>query len=241
MVEGIEFKDKKRSIVQPWLQLRLKKDQIDFLKECINVAEQTPVTVNGELAGNIHKSLDLIDKDKWFFETVLKKLSERMFYRDWNNYYKYCIDKEESPPEFAMGKFWVNYQRETEFNPLHDHSGLYSFVIFIKIPTKYEEQHSLPISANSNSPTASDFQFVWTSKDIETCHSQQIPLNPEDGGKMFFFKANLQHQVYPFYGTKEERITISGNIFTKEDAKQVLPGNLQEQVNKYMEEQQGQR
>ena len=58
---------------------------------------------------------------------------------------------------------------------------------------------------------------------------------------MFFFKANLQHQVYPFYGTKEERITISGNIFTKEDAKQVLPGNLQEQVNKYMEEQQGQR
>jgi hypothetical protein len=29
---------------------------------------------------------------------------------------------------------------------------------------------------------------------------------------MLFFPAWLLHQVYPFYGTEEERITISGNI-----------------------------
>jgi len=29
---------------------------------------------------------------------------------------------------------------------------------------------------------------------------------------MLFFPAGLAHQVYPFYGTEEERITISGNI-----------------------------
>ena len=39
-----------------------------------------------------------------------------------------------------------------------------------------------------------------------------IPLSPEDEGRILFFPAWLKHQVFPFYGTEEERITISGNI-----------------------------
>ena len=34
--------------------------------------------------------------------------------------------------------------------------------------------------------------------------------------KAFIFPAALQHSVYPFYGTDEYRITVSGNLaFTK--------------------------
>jgi len=40
----------------------------------------------------------------------------------------------------------------------------------------------------------------------------QIPLCPEDEGRMLFFPAWLKHQVFPFYECEEERITISGNI-----------------------------
>jgi hypothetical protein len=29
---------------------------------------------------------------------------------------------------------------------------------------------------------------------------------------MLFFPAWVSHQVFPFYGTDEERVTISGNI-----------------------------
>ena len=36
---------------------------------------------------------------------------------------------------------------------------------------------------------------------------------------MLFFPSNLHHQVYPFYGTEEERITISGNIDFKHTEK----------------------
>ena len=39
-----------------------------------------------------------------------------------------------------------------------------------------------------------------------------FPLSPKDAGRMLFFPAWLQHLVHPFYGTEEERITISGNI-----------------------------
>ena len=106
-----------------------------------------------------------------------------------------------------MDRFWVNYMKQHEFNPPHGHSGEYSFVVFMKIPTHWKEQHALPISANTNAPGASDFQFL-----LPESQTQSIPLCPEDAGRILFFPAWLQHQVFPFYEFEEERITISGNI-----------------------------
>ena len=135
-----------------------------------------------------------------------------MFLSTDNNYYKYYIEKEEPSPEFELKSLWVNYQKKQEFNPLHNHSGLYSFVIFMKIPTHWEEQHALPFSANSNTPCASDFQFVWTEKDSGLCVVRTFSLSSEDEGRILFFPAWLKHMVYPFYECEEERVTISGNI-----------------------------
>ena len=82
----------------------------------------------------------------------------------------------------------------------------------MKIPTHWKEQHSLPFSANSNIPSASDFGFVWSELGSEWCFNTNFPLSPEDEGRMLFFPANLQHMVYPFYECEEERVTISGCI-----------------------------
>ena len=60
-----------------------------------------------------------------------------------------------------LDNFWVNYQKETEFNPLHTHHGVLSFVAWMKIPTEWKEQHELPISKNSACPSASDFMFAY--------------------------------------------------------------------------------
>jgi len=197
----------------PWIDTRLTEEEMDFLWQIIS--EENKEDHSKQLAGNISKSELIVDKDNWFFKSVLKKLTERMFYRDWDNFRKYHIEVEEgvSLPEFEMDRFWVNYMKQHEFNPPHDHSGLYSFVIFMKIPTHWKEQHALPISANSTAPVASDFQFMRSEKNIERCIPINFPLSPEDEGRMLFFPAWLQHLVYPFYGTEEERITISGNIF----------------------------
>ena len=37
-------------------------------------------------------------------------------------------------------------------------------------------------------------------------------------GYMVFFPAKLRHMVYPFYETKEPRISIAGNIWCKTKA-----------------------
>ena len=197
---------------QPWIETSLSEETIDYLWSMIEIEVENAQMVQHMLAGQISKSRYISDKDNWFYETTLKKLTEKIFYQDWNNYYKYIVEKEESLPEFKMEGFWVNYQKQYEFNPPHDHSGLYSFVVFMKIPTHWKEQHALPISINSNNPCASDFQFLHdfygSGKIITTNYS----LSPEDEGNILFFPAWLKHQVFPFYECEEDRITISGNI-----------------------------
>ena len=193
-----------------WIDTRLQTEEMACLNKIVTNSQQKYGTfnANSSLAGNISKSELIIDEDNWLYEHFLKQLTERMFYNS----------REESPdiPEFELEKLWVNYQRQYEFNPAHGHSGLYSFVIFVKIPTHWKEQHALPFSTHSNMPCASDFQFIWTEMNSKRCMTTNFRLCPDDEGRMLFFPAKLLHIVYPFYGTKEKRVTISGNIVLKE-------------------------
>ena len=213
-MEKTDQKEMEYMILQNWIDTRLTEEEMDFLRNAIS--EENKESFSKELAGNISKSESLKDKDNWFYETTLKRLTERLFYRDCNNYYEDYIENEKPPPKFEMYSFWVNYMKQHEFNPLHNHDGLFSFVVFMKIPTHWEEQHALPISANSNTPLASDFQFVWSEKGSENCQFMSFCLSPEDEGRILFFPASLQHMVYPFYECEEERVTISGNIIQKD-------------------------
>mgnify|MGYP001184285674 CR=1 FL=1 len=180
---------------KPWIEARLTEEEMNFLNQAILDGNRGE-NMNKTLAGNISKSEAIKDKDNWFFETVLKKLISRV-----------CSDE-----DFEMDRFWVNYQKQHEFNPLHNHSGIFSFVVFMKIPTDWKEQHSLPFIGHANTPCASDFAFVWSKEDTNKIFKCTFPLSPKDEGRMLFFPAWLEHTVHPFYGTEEERVTISGNI-----------------------------
>jgi hypothetical protein len=201
-----------------WIDTRLSDEEMDFLRDVIatSVGEVSEDEHWKENAAGKVTRCDLMDKDNWFYKTVVKKLTERMFYQDWDNYYMYHIVKEEPPPKFEMHDFWVNYMKQYDHVPIHNHIGLYSFVIFIKIPTHWKDQHVLPMQLKSNviTPTSHprSFMFVWRKKYREMCNTTDFSLSSEDEGRMLFFPAYLQHQVYPFYRTEENRVTISGNI-----------------------------
>tara|TARA_B100000959_G_scaffold142869_1_gene150005 strand:- start:10468 stop:11103 length:636 start_codon:yes stop_codon:yes gene_type:complete len=186
-----------------WLEVELAPYITERLQSYIKTAEENPEIVSNLLAGNISKSLNLEDKDGWFYKTVLSKL---------------IVEFAESYPDNYISddpfthSLWVNYQKETEFNPFHSHGGVFSFVVWIKIPTDWREQHALPISANSNLPCASDFEFVYTTM-LGDITRYRYTLDDESEGRMLFFPAKLKHSVYPFYNCDKERISISGNIW----------------------------
>ena len=192
-----------------WLETNLPKPIMKRLWSYIETAKKNPINVNNTLAGNISKSIAIEDKDNWFFETVLLQFCNK-FMQDFPGYIPEVSVLSEDAP-YKLNSFWVNFQKENEFNPPHDHTGVWSFVIWVKIPTDWEEQHALPFSANSNGPQASDFEFHYTTM-LGRFGKHTYCLNQKSEGTLLFFPAKLMHSVYPFYNCDKERISLSGNI-----------------------------
>ena len=173
-----------------------------YIKDAKNKTNET-------LAGNISASYYLVDKDNYFFKEILEPISYK--YISENNMVRDFQSNHTESSELYLSKLWVNYQYKHEFNPLHTHRGVLSFVIWMKIPTDSEEQHNLPIAKNSNTPSVSDFSFTYTDI-LGNIQSYKIELSPKDNGLMMIFPSSLNHQVYPFYECDEERVSLSGNI-----------------------------
>jgi len=112
---------------------------------------------------------------------------------------------------FKLDHIWANLQKKTEYNPLHDHTGVFSFVAWINIPYDLETEMNMPNVSSSNNPLATTFNFVYTNVFGEI---SALPFYAEKKheGTIIFFPAKLKHLVYPFLTSDEHRITISGNV-----------------------------
>ena len=189
-----------------WLEKKLSDQEMDYLWRCIGNKKGDH---RSNLAGNVSGSYLLMDRGDWFWLNTLKPLCAT-YQKEFDNNLGDSVAVSGKHPYF-LGSWWVNYQNQHEFNPIHRHGGVYSFVILMKIPTHYKDQQRLPISSNSNNDSVSNFEFVYTdicgkimNWDYEMC--------PELEGTLVFFPSDLNHQVYPFYNCSEERVSISGNI-----------------------------
>jgi hypothetical protein len=188
-----------------WLEKKLSDKEMDYLWKCIDNKKESH---KSKLVGQITESSILVDKSNWFFYNTLIPLCKT--YADNFRNIGDDVGLNQSHP-YYLNKFWVNYQKQGEFNPLHDHTGVYSFVIWMKIPTKHEEQNKNPISLESNVHAISTFQFSFLDI-LGQSHQYVYEMNPEMEGTLVFFPARLSHAVYPFYDCDEDRISISGNI-----------------------------
>jgi|GEM_PF-862289 hypothetical protein len=119
--------------------------------------------------------------------------------------------------KLILDSLWVNKQKKYEFNPIHLHSGVLSFVIWINIPyeLKNEESYFPPISgeteADRSSAYTSKFTFVYNDI-LGRIQSSSVPVDKTWEGTILMFPAGLHHCVYPFYTSDDYRISVSGNI-----------------------------
>ena len=200
--------------VNPFLQIKLDQEVVDYLWKIIDIAKTTNENYKSKLVGNISQSLLLEDIDSFFFKSVCIPLVK--FYRKTN--YKGADPVDQSVllgphSSLVLNDLWVNYQYKTEFNPFHDHSGVYSFAIWLKIPYDWEDQKKLPqyIDLIDNNIKAGCFEFEYNDT-LGPIQNYRYKLSPKFEGSMLFFPAKLRHCVYPFYKTDEPRISIAGNL-----------------------------
>jgi hypothetical protein len=188
-----------------WLEYKLNSKEMDYMWRCI---ENKKEDYKKKLAGNITGSYTLMDRGDWFYTTVLLPLI--------TTYSERFVNLGDTVPimgkhPYCLERWWVNYQKQNEFNPLHNHSGIYSFVIWMKIPYNSKKQNQKNIARNSNSPLIGDFKFCYTDM-LGRIRTHKYCLSSEYEGTMLFFPSSLSHEVYPFYDCDEDRISVSGNI-----------------------------
>ena len=185
-----------------WLRYSLDDKEIDYLWNCIDNKKQY---YKDQLAGNISSSFKLEDENAWFFNQTLHPLI-KVYAQEFKNL------GEDSPiindHPYVLRNWWVNFQKQHDFNPPHHHSGVYSFVIWLKIPVEFDDQNKDNIT---NSPVRSAFQIHYQNI-LGELRNVTYQLGKKYEGQLLFFPSKLFHQVYPFYNCDEERISISGNI-----------------------------
>ena len=79
--------------VTPWVNVRLGKEIMDHLWDSINHSTQEADAEKDSFAGNISNSRIILDKDDLFYNSVLKDITELLFYEQWINYYYVHIAK----------------------------------------------------------------------------------------------------------------------------------------------------
>ena len=200
--------------VTPFLQIELDQEVIDYLWKIIDIAKTTNVNHKSKLVGNISQSLLLDDIDSFFYKSVCIPLAK--YYRESTLFGLDPVSQNTllgPKSKLVLDQLWVNYQYKTEFNPYHDHSGVYSFAIWMKIPYSWEDQKKLELFGGLKEKNCKagifEFEYIDTLGGVK---NYSFNLSPEYEGVMVFFPARLRHCVYPFYETDEPRISIAGNL-----------------------------
>ena len=156
---------------------------------------------NNRLAGNLEKEY-IPHKSQEILKPYLISLA--------NEFHKH-LEENEHYPQLDIKDLWINFQKKYEHNPLHNHNGVLSFVLWVQIPYFVKDELSHPNCINSNTPSNSLFEFVCTDF-MGRIVQNRIEVDKSWEGTMIMFPSSLHHMVHPFYTSDEYRISISGNL-----------------------------
>lgn len=131
-------------------------------------------------------------------------------YQYFDKIFNYTTKIENLESKISLERIWVNMQRAGEFLPLHHHTGLYSFVIWVTIPYTMADEKDNTANPDLIKNRTANFEFTYIDA-LGKINSYPIPVDNSLEGKICIFPAELQHQVYPFYSSKGVRVSVAGN------------------------------
>lgn len=176
------------------------------------------VPKNKTLAGNVLHEYELFDSHHALEQKTreMSMMHQELYGKNYNagmNTHTSILGKE-NKVDLRLKSAWVNFQQKGEFNPMHNHTGMYSFVLWYKVPyyTKFEEAAGPGRKSNNN--LAGKFQFAFTNI-LGNVTGADIPVDKLWEGQILLFPSALMHSVYPFYTSNDYRISISGNLFVE--------------------------
>ena len=203
-----------------WLEIHLDKKHINHLWDCIETARGE--SAKSTLVGQIEKSYQIFDKDDIFLKEVILRCIDEYGNAFGHSWTRSSMDNKGLYLKPYLQNMWVNYQNAGEYQPIHDHGGMYSFAIWLTNPVEYIHQTNKKNAQGASASFNNSFCFQYVNM-LGQQQTTMYPMGKELEGKMVFFPAYLNHCVYPFYDCDEQRVSVSGNIMLKDKTSDLTP------------------
>ena len=201
-----------------YIDEKMPDDVFKIVLDEIDIAAGQKVPHNTKLVGNIEEQYLMGFKNQvnmYKLETYLRGLAG-IYEKKFN--YMSCMGNQTMSLDQGMSfdlrlrNCWVNFMKKYEFNPIHNHSGLYSFVIFVKIPFELDKEFASPRTQNEKQRFPGCFSF-YCGNGLGEFVPHVIEADSTWEQVIMLFPSITQHCVYPFYTSDDYRITVSGNLY----------------------------
>ena len=193
-----------------YLSIKLDDEQVKPIWDEVRDLEKdftAGATANHGLAGNIKKEFRLLKSKEYVEKLIFPFLTEY----DKNFRYIPTIRLLTGNLPICLAETWVNFQEKGEFNPMHDHAGIYSFVLWLQIPYFIKDEIESGPGKLSPNAVSGHFEFQYATS-LGKILPYLIPADKTFENTLIVFPSALTHSVYPFYSSDKYRISVSGNF-----------------------------
>ena len=165
---------------------------------------------SGQLAGRIKKQTHL---DEVISESVRQDILKHCA-----SFYEQTSGGQELPlSTMSLDSIWSNIQEAREYNPVHQHTGNFSFVIYtrndledLSVEKMQDNEYDNKIVDYDNQkPLAGMIELFYGEGNWMNWTSfTHVPKR----GDILIFPSWLRHTVYAHYETGKIRISVAGNV-----------------------------
>ena len=188
------------------IEAELEQEDIDYLWKLVHKYSHNAKWEGNRLISieEDFKQFPLNDDDNLFQNNVLRPCTDKYF----ETYGCPFKQKTTHTHELAFSRFWCRASLDGDYQSIHDHQGIFTFVVWLTVPFEGKDERQVQAGFR---PEASDFVLVYP----DTCGQLQkrnFVLGKGAEGKMLFFPSDINHIVYPHYTTQEYRIALAGDV-----------------------------
>ena len=168
---------------------------------------------SGQLAGRIKKQTHL--------DEVISDTTRNVILNHCKNFFEQTSGGQELPMSaMTLDSIWSNIQEAREYNPIHQHTGNFSFVIYTRNDLEDlsveeiqdNEYDNKVVDYDNQKPLAGMIELFYGEGNWMNWTSfQHIPKR----GDILIFPSWLRHTVYAHYETGKIRISVAGNVSFK--------------------------
>ena len=185
--------------------------QSRLLPSIVKEISRLGLTVRGKEEYNHSNYLAGLFTDEWLFKEEDRKWIQEALVPWFDEYFRQHAQSIGEPYEktsYDMKEAWINYQKANDFNPLHEHTGTLSYVLYLNVPEEIQhEQYNW--KNRGHKPGSIIFRYGESRHPMLSNIMSYMPTKAD----FFIFPAWLEHMVIPFKTPDVERVSVSGNIY----------------------------